>query len=95
MISAGEFAHRESFEALLGKNASDEELAYMSLEHQVKTDTPPCFVWATETDDGVPVENSLMFIDACRKQGVPCALHMFSHGPHGLSLADAFLWEYM
>lgn len=88
VITSGEYAHRESFEALLGKDASQEELAYMSLEHQVTADTPPCFVWATETDESVPVENSLLFIKACREHNVPCAFHMFSHGPHGLSLAN-------
>ena len=60
----------------------------MSLEKHVTEHTPPCFVWATETDESVPVENSFLFIEACRKHGVPCAFHMFSKGRHGLSLAD-------
>ena len=44
VITSGEHAHRGSFEALLGKEATEEVLEYMSLEKQVTTDTPPCFL---------------------------------------------------
>lgn len=88
VITSGEKAHRGSFIALLGEDATPEELEYMSLEKQVTEQTPPCFLWATATDETVPVENSEMYIQACREKGVPCAFHMFSSGKHGLSLAD-------
>ncbi|MCM1135604.1 MAG: alpha/beta hydrolase [Clostridium sp.] len=88
VITSGEKAHRGSFDALLGEDASEEELKYMSLEKQVTENTPPCFVWATMSDQAVPVENTLMFMEACREKGVPCACHIFSDGEHGLSLAD-------
>lgn len=88
VITSGEKAHRGSFIALLGEDASPEELEYMSLEKQVTEKTPPCFLWATATDEAVPVENSEMYVRACREKGVPCAFHMFTSGKHGLSLAD-------
>lgn len=88
VITSGEKAHRGSFVALLGEDASPAELEYMSLEKQVTEQTPPCFLWATATDETVPVENSEMFVRACREKGVPCAFHMFTKGKHGLSLAD-------
>lgn len=88
VITSGEKAHRGSFDALLGADASREELEYMSLEKQVTEKTPPCFVWATMDDQAVPVENTLMFMEACREKGVLCACHIFSEGEHGLSLAD-------
>lgn len=88
VITSGEKAHRGSFDALLGEDASEEELAYMSLEKQVKEKTPPCLVWATMNDQTVPVENTLLFTEACREKGVPVACHIFSEGEHGLSLAD-------
>ena len=34
------------------------------------------------------MENSELFIKALREKSIPCAFHMFSHGGHGLSLAD-------
>lgn len=88
VITSGENAHRDSFIALLGNDATLEELEYMSLEKQVREQTPPCFLWATATDEAVPVENSEMFANACRKKGVPCSFHMFTSGAHGLSLAN-------
>ena len=45
VITSGEYANRESFLALLGKDASEEDLEYMSLEKQVTEDTPPCFLF--------------------------------------------------
>lgn len=88
VITSGKKAHKDSFVALLGTDASREELAYMSLEKQVSDNTPPCFLWHTATDELVPVENSIFFAEACRKHGIPFALHIFSDGPHGLSVAD-------
>lgn len=87
VITSGEKAHCGSFDNLLGKDATEEELRYMSLELQVTEQTTPCFLWHTETDDAVPVENSYLMAEACREKGVPYALHVFSEGCHGLSLA--------
>lgn len=88
VIFCGEKADRESFIALLGAEASKEELTYMSLHKQVSTDTTPIFLWQTATDDAVPVENSCLMAEALKEAGVPFAHHIFSKGPHGLSLAD-------
>ncbi len=88
VISSGSYAHEGSFAALLGAEATQEERDYMSLERHVNRHTPPCFLWHTATDETVPVENSLLFAKACRKAKVPFALHIFSEGQHGLSLAN-------
>lgn len=88
VISSEKWKHAGSIKSLLGENPTEEELEYMSLETQVTEQTTPCFVWATETDDSVPVENSELFVKALREKKVPCAFHMFSHGSHGLSVAD-------
>lgn len=87
VITSGEKAHRGSFEFLLGEDASEEELHWASLETQVTPDAPPAFLWQTITDELVPVENSILYMEACRKAGVPCELHLFQEGPHGMSIA--------
>lgn len=87
VITSGEYAHRDSITALLGKNPKDGDLLYMSLEKYVTADTPPCFIWQTVTDATVPVENSYLFAAACRKSGVVFAHHIFSEGVHGISVA--------
>ena len=89
VISAGSCGHGDSFRSLYGSDASSEDLEYMSLEKHVDEDTPPCFLWHTATDEVVPVENSLLFAAACKRNGIKHALHIFSEGPHGLSLADS------
>ena len=88
VITSGEKAHRGSFDALLGKDGTEEELHYASLETQVTDETSPCFLWHTATDELVPVENSFLFEAALREHGIPHALHVFSNGHHGLSLAN-------
>ena len=88
VISSGEFGHKDSFIALLGSEATEEELEYMSLEKQVTKKTPPTFIWHTATDELVPVENSYLFANACKEQGVVFEHHVFGNGKHGLSLAN-------
>lgn len=77
VITSGEKAHRESFEFLLGQDASEKQLAWASLENHVTADTPPAFLWHTITDELVPVENSILYAKACHKAGVSCELHLF------------------
>ncbi len=88
VITSGEKAHRESFELLFGKDVSKESLAWASLENHLTADTPPAFLWQTMTDELVPVENSILYAKACRAAGVPCELHLFMEGWHGMSLAN-------
>ena len=86
VISFGEFGHLGSRNNLLGKDPSPELVRELSNELQVTKDTPPCFVWHTYEDSGVPVENSLQFAEALRRAGVPFDLHIYQKGPHGLGL---------
>ena len=87
VITSGQFGHTASFANLLGEVPREEELREMSLELQVKYDTPPCFIWHTFADESVPVENSLLFAAALREKRVPFELHIYPEGNHGLSLA--------
>ena len=87
VITSGEFAHRGSFENLLGEK--EEELGgELSLETRVSEKVPPVFIWHTYTDGSVPVENSLLFVNALRKAGVSTEFHMYPCGGHGLGLAN-------
>lgn len=86
VISGGEFAHRASFDNLIGEQ-SDEQLLYkLSLENSVGEHTPPAFIWHTLTDATVPVENSFLFANALKKANIPFELHIYPEGVHGLSL---------
>lgn len=87
ITSDPEFAHTESFKMLLGEDY--EAMAErVSLEKQVTNSMPPCFIWHTMEDKTVPVENSLLFAMALRRENIPAELHIFPKGAHGLSLAS-------
>ncbi len=86
VVSAGEYAHRGSFERLAGSERCAQQA--FSLERLVDADTPPVFLWHTLDDATVPVENTLLLEAALRRAGVPHELHLFPHGVHGLALAD-------
>ncbi len=79
--------HSGSFYSLC---KDDEELKRrLSLETRVTSNMPPCFIWHTFEDELVPVQNSLRFAEALKNAGVSCELHVYPHGPHGLSLANS------
>jgi acetyl esterase/lipase len=88
VISAGQFAHKGSIRNAAGPGADDVLLEELSNEKHVSADTPPCFIWHTYDDKVVPVENSLMFAEALRRNGVPFDLHIYQHGKHGVALGD-------
>lgn len=87
VITAWEFAHQDSFRALLGEEY-EERKELVSLENQVGEDMMPVFLWHTFEDESVPVENSLLFAHALRKKNIPFELHIYQKGRHGLSLAN-------
>lgn len=89
VITGGSFAHKGSFDNLLGQDADAAARARLSLEQCVTPDTPPAFLWHTVTDEAVPVENSMLFAMALRKAGVPFEAHLYAKGTHGLALANA------
>ena len=82
----------EGIEALLGQHPTEEMLQYYSPEQRVTWETPPCFLWHTAGDSRVPVSHSLEMAGALHRAGVPYALHVFSQGEHGMSVATPE-WE--
>ena len=85
VITSGSYAHKGSFDNLCGSNKTLRKK--LSLENAVNADTPPAFIWHTYTDESVPVENSLMFVNALRRNNIPTEFHMYASGGHGLSLS--------
>lgn len=58
-----------------------------SAENSVKENTPPLFIWHTWQDTTVPAQNSISFAEALAREGIPCELHIYNDGNHGLGLA--------
>jgi acetyl esterase/lipase len=88
VISLGEFAHQGSRNNLLGTNAAPELVKLLSNELQVTSNTPPCFLWTTFEDKTVPMENTMLFAEALRKNHVPFDLHVYEKGGHGQGLGN-------
>ena len=88
VISLMDRTHQLTRDVLVGGLENEAELAVkMSGELAVKEDTPPCFIWHTQSDPAVSVYNSLDLYSALTAKGIRAALHVFSHGDHGLGLA--------
>ena len=83
----GGYANQVSKKNLIGTNPPPELVRLLSNELQVTTNTPPCFIWTTFEDKTVPMENSLLFAVALRKNHVPFDLHVYEKGRHGMGLA--------
>ncbi|MFZ4597702.1 MAG: alpha/beta hydrolase [Terrimicrobiaceae bacterium] len=92
VISMIESTHAGSRNYLLGPDPTPDLLNELSAERNVTTETPPCFVWHTWEDASVPVENTLLFVQALRQAGVPFECHIYQDGGHGLGMKDGLSW---
>ena len=92
VITCGDYAHKNSFKNLTGC-AECEFWNTLSLENCVNENTPSAFLWHTFSDTTVPVENSLLYVNALRKYNIPFELHIYPDGAHGTSLfSDETYW---
>ena len=87
-INGGHDPWCRSYDRLLGPEATQEQVDALSLQNRVDEDTCPAFLWHTFTDPVVTVEDSLIFALAMRKAGVPCEMHIYPLGGHGLSVGN-------
>ncbi len=81
------YTHKGSMKNLLGDNPDPKLVEYMSSEKQVTDQTPPAFLFHTNSDTGVPAENSVLFYLALRAHKVPAEIHIYEQGNHGVGLA--------
>lgn len=83
--------HEGSFENVSG---GDPQLRQrLSLERLVRPDMPPVFLWHTRDDASVPCRNSLILAQALEEAEVEFSMHIYRHGPHGLSTADEMVYS--
>ena len=86
------YTHAGSRKNLLGENPSPELIKLLSNEQQVTEQSPPTFIFFTEDDKGVPLENGLLYAAALRKAKVPYEMHVYETGRHGVGLAKDNPW---
>lgn len=77
-------------EILMGKeNLTEDEKKSLNLLQYVNEDTPRTFIWGTYEDSVILPTDLLGLAGKLFENKVPCELHMFEKGPHGMSLGDA------
>lgn len=79
--------HDGSKENLIGKEASLQQVAFFSNELRVTPQSPPAFLVHAQ-DDWVKMENSILFYEACLRNGVPAEAHFWAKGGHGFGLKN-------
>jgi acetyl esterase/lipase len=80
------WTHQGSKTSLLGDKPEAELARSLSTETRVTAETPPTFLFHTNADTAVPVENSVHYFLALRKAGVPAEMHIFKDGAHGAGM---------
>ncbi len=80
------YTHEGSRTNLLGSQASTPQIKRFSIHHQISEQTPRVFLVHASDDGGVPVQNSLLYYEACVKNKVPAEMHIYTAGGHGFGM---------
>jgi len=86
VISFIESPHTGSANNLAGINATQAQKEYFSNERHVTPQTPPTFLVHANDDNGVPVQNSIIFNQALVANKVKAEMHLYQGGGHGFGL---------
>lgn len=80
--------------AILGYAVTKEEMIHQcektapDVVSAVDHNTSPCFLFATRTDQVVPVINTIEFTQALVQYDISFESHIYAYGPHGFSTGD-------
>ncbi len=79
-------SHPGSRKMLIGDNYSPYLVNYFSNDLWVNKNTPPAFIVHASDDNAVPVENSINYFIALKKNNIPVEFHSYEKGGHGFGL---------
>ena len=83
ITSQEDVTHRDTFYNLVGRESSDYERAFFSLENRVTKTTPPAIIFHSDADRVVPPVSATRYYNALKKHGVKAELHIYPNGWHG------------
>ncbi len=72
--------------APLNEGFTEDELAEMSCERNVNSQTPPAFLFHAQDDRGVLPQNSIAMHEALQAKGVASQLKLYEKGGHGFGV---------
>lgn len=87
------YAHKGSFDNLLGSDRTVELTDRYSAEKLVSATTPPTFMALSDDDGGVPPANSIRFYNALKEHKRPASIHIYPSGGHGWGFRDSFKYK--
>ena len=82
-------SNRWNSSGFIDKKTTRSALAQLSPARNVRSDSPPTFLFHTGSDELVPSTDATLYYDALVKAGVPAELHVFANGRHGLGLGQS------
>ena len=88
VISFNKFSHVGSRKNLLGKDSTESMMNYFSSEMHINANSPIAFLVHAKDDNVVPVDNSLMYVDALKSNGVEAELFLYEKGGHGFGMVN-------
>lgn len=86
---ADSIANMGSRNNLLGTNPSPEKIKEYSNELHVSKKTPPTYLVHAEDDNGVKVQNMLLFATALQDYKVPFDFYLYEKGGHGFGINNS------
>ncbi len=88
VVTLGEHTHIESCRYVTGMEEPTKEARdYWSPDKHIDSDTVPAFLWHTQRDNCVDVRNAMQMATALIEKKIPAEIHIYSEGPHGLSVS--------
>lgn len=79
-----ELTHIGSHDFLLGKDTSEEQERFTSVEQHVTADYPPTYIWCGNSDKTVMPENTKIMVNALKRAGVSVEYDIFPGVDHGI-----------
>jgi acetyl esterase/lipase len=93
VITMTELTHGGSRTNLLGDNPSQTDIYRFSNEKQVGVNTPPTILLLSDDDRAVVPENSIVYYEALKRNGIPAAMYIFPSGGHGWGFRENFTYH--
>lgn len=81
-----ELTHKSSHDVLIGKQASETEEEFTSVEKHVDANYPPTFIWCGTDDKVVSTENTRMMVKSLEEQGIRYETHVYDDVGHGIGI---------
>ena len=93
VITGGEFAHKGSFDNLLGADVKKKTERYYCSDRHVTRTTPRACIILSDDDDIVQPSNGVNYYSELFRYDVPAALYVYPSGGHGYGLQSSFKYH--